>query len=174
MKLIVLRGPSGSGKSTVARMLRDRLGSGIALVQQDQLGRTVLGRRLTDDGASAGLVDALTRAALAAAPAVLLEGILSTERYGDVLRGLRGLRDVESWFYRFELPFAVTAERHTTRDKAGSFGEDELRRWWRGSDPLLEIDGSPLEQPVDAAVSAEALVERIIAEAGLTAGDLPA
>ena len=174
MKLIVLRGPSGSGKSTVARMLRERLGTGIALVEQDHLGRSVLGRQLTDDGASAGLVDALTRAALATAPAMLLEGILSSDRYGEVLRGLRATPGVRSWFYRFELPFAVTAERHAARGKAGSFGEEELRRWWRGRDPLPEEDETPFELPIDADVSAEALVDRIIAEAGLVAGDLPA
>jgi adenylate kinase family enzyme len=74
VKLIVLRGPSGSGKSTIARGLRERLGSGIALVEQDYLGRVVLGRRLTDDGASAQLLEAVVRGALATAPACSSRG----------------------------------------------------------------------------------------------------
>lgn len=173
MKLVVLRGPSGSGKSTVARLLRERLGTGIALVEQDHLGRTVLGRRLTDDGANAGLIEALTRAALAAAPAVVLEGILSSARYGETLERLRSIPGIESWFYTFDLPFEETVVRHATRDTAGSFGEDELRRWWVGSDPLRGPDGRLLEHAIGPESSAAETVERIVADARLSPGELP-
>lgn len=167
MKLIVLRGASAAGKSTVARALRARLGADIALVEQDYVGRVVLGRSLTDDGTNAPLLDALVRAALPAAPAVLLEGILSAERYGDMLLGLRATPGLESWFYRFDVPFEVTVERHSRRDKAGSFGETELRRWWRGADPLLDADGRMLDRSITAAETVEAVVERILADTGL-------
>lgn len=172
MKLIVLRGPSGSGKSTVARLLRDRLGTGIALVEQDYLGRTVLGRRMTDDGANAGLIEALTRAALEAAPAVVLEGILTSARYGDVIERLRSLPGVESWFYAFDLPFEETVARHATRAKAGSFGEDELRQWWAGSDPLCGPGGWIPEQLIGPASSAADTADRIVADARLSPGEL--
>ena len=168
MKLIVLRGPSGSGKSTVARLLRERLGTGIALVEQDHLGRTVLGRRLTDDGANAGLIEALTRAALAAAPAVVLEGILSSARYGDTLERLRSIPGVESWFYAFDLPFEETVARHQTREKAGSFGEVELRRWFAERDLLAFTP----ERLIGATSSAQETAARIIDEAGLRPGRL--
>jgi hypothetical protein len=173
VKLIVLRGASGAGKSTVARALRARLGSGIALVEQDYVGRVVLGRSLTDDGTNAPLLDALVRTALPAAPAVLLEGILSTERYGDVLLGLRATPGLESWFYRFDVPFEITVERHAGRGKAGSFGETELRRWWRPADPLVDADGRVLDRSITAAETVETVVERIIADTGLTAGTDP-
>ncbi|MGN7798646.1 AAA family ATPase [Leifsonia sp. 22587] len=171
MKLIVLRGASGSGKSTVATLLRQRLGTGIALVEQDYLGRVVLGLRATDDGTSADALDALARAALRTAPAVLVEGILSSERYGAVIEGLRGIPGVSSWLYRFRLPFEETVARHATREKAGSFGEDELRRWWPGDDLLRDHDGRPVEQLIGPGATAEQVAERIIADAGLVAGD---
>jgi predicted ABC-type ATPase len=168
VKLIVLRGPSGSGKSTVARELRRRLGDGIAVVEQDVIGRVVLGRRLTDDGVSAGPMEALATAALRVAPAVLVEGLLSAERYGPTLARLSAIEGVQSWFYAFDLPFEETVARHATREKAGSFGEDELRRWWAGRDPL---DGIP-ETLIGPESGVEATAGRIIADAGLAPGTL--
>lgn len=167
MKLIVLRGNSGSGKSTVVRELRRRLGTGIAVVEQDYLGRTVLGRRLTDDGANSGLIEALTRAALLAAPAVVLEGILSSERYGTVLETLRSIPGVESWSYYFDVRFEETVARHAARDKAGSFGEDELRRWWVERDLLLASDGTAVERLIGPDATAAETAQRIIVEARL-------
>jgi len=41
-RLAVLRGPSGSGKSSTARAVRERLGRGVARVEQDHLRRIVL------------------------------------------------------------------------------------------------------------------------------------
>lgn len=168
MKLIVLRGGSGSGKSTVAQLLRRRMGDGIALVEQDQLGRGVLGRRLTDDGASAGLIEAVAAEALTAAPAVLVEGILSAERYGPMLARLAAIDGVRSWFYAYDLTLDDTLARHATREKAGSFGEAELRRWWVGRDPLPGID----ERLIGPEAGAGETAERIIADAGLVPGTL--
>lgn len=166
MKLIVLRGPSGSGKSTVAGELRRRLGDGIALVEQDMLGRAVLGRRLTDDGASAGLIEAVAGAALPVAPAVLVEGLLSAGRYGPVLARLAAIDGVRSWFYAFDLPFEETVARHATREKAASFGEDDLRRWWVGRDPLAGMT----EALIGPESGVDETVDRIVAEAGLVPG----
>lgn len=45
-RLVILRGDSASGKSTIAQRLRERLGRGVAWVEQDYLRRTVL-RELT-------------------------------------------------------------------------------------------------------------------------------
>jgi uridine kinase len=41
-RLVIIRGPSGSGKSTIARALRDELGRGTALVEQDHVRRVLL------------------------------------------------------------------------------------------------------------------------------------
>jgi hypothetical protein len=103
---------------------------------------------------------------------LLLEGILTSARYGGVLHRLRATPDVSSWFYRFDVTFEVTLRRHTLRDKAGSFGEDELRRWWQGDDPLLDADGRSIDRSITAADSIPSTIERIIADAGLTPGDV--
>ncbi|MDN4615497.1 AAA family ATPase [Leifsonia sp. F6_8S_P_1B] len=166
MKLIVLRGNSGSGKSTVARELRRRLGHGVALVEQDYLGRTALGTRLTDDGTNADLIELVTGHALRDAPAVVLEGILSPERYGEMLRRLAVLDGVQSWFYAFDLSLDETVARHATRGLGASFGEEELRRWFTPYEPLPGVQ----EQRIGPADTAEQLAERIIAEAGLSPG----
>ncbi|WP_223690681.1 AAA family ATPase [Leifsonia poae] len=163
MKLIVLRGNAGSGKSTVARLLRERLGEGVALVEQDYLRRGVLGARETNDGANTDLIELVARYALTASPAVVLDGILSRDRYTSLLATLASIDGVDSWFYYFDIPFEVTVVRHASRDKAGSFGADELRRWYVERDLLDGID----ERLVDSSSSAAETASRIIAEAGL-------
>lgn len=39
---MIVRGPSGSGKSTIARKLREQMGRGTALIEQDYVRRTLL------------------------------------------------------------------------------------------------------------------------------------
>ncbi|MFF1572186.1 AAA family ATPase [Leifsonia sp. NPDC058292] len=168
MKLVVLRGNSGSGKSTVAAELRRRLGDGVALVEQDYLGRTVLGERQTDAGENTELIALVVRYALQRSPAVVLEGMLTASRYADVLQELSELPGVESWFYYFDIPFEETVARHATREKAGSFGRDELARWWTDRTTLAFAE----EHTIDAASSVDETASRIIRDAGLRPGAL--
>ena len=167
-RLIVLRGNSGSGKSTVAAELRRRLGDGIAVVEQDYLQRHVLGARETNTGENSELIELVTRYALANAQAVVLEGILSAELYSDLLSRLASGGGVQSSFYYFDLPFEETVARHQTREKAGSFGEVELRRWFAERDLLAFTP----ERLIGATSSAQDTAARILDEAGLRPGRL--
>jgi adenylylsulfate kinase-like enzyme len=91
-KLIVLRGNSASGKTSVATGIRDRYGRGIAIVSltdRDNLRRTVLRERDTPGGANIGLIDTVARYALTHGFHAIVEGILYSGHYADMITGLR-------------------------------------------------------------------------------------
>ncbi|EWM65627.1 MULTISPECIES: AAA family ATPase [unclassified Micromonospora] len=87
--LVCIRGNSGSGKSSIARELRHRHGRGCALVEQDYLRRVVLRERDTPGGVAPALIEQTVRFALDHGYHVVLEGILYTGRYRDMLTSLR-------------------------------------------------------------------------------------
>ena len=85
-RLVVLRGNSGSGKSTVATLLRDRIGRGVAWVEQDYIRRILLREHDRPDATNIGLLGHTVRYALDAGYHVILEGILSGSVCGDAHR----------------------------------------------------------------------------------------
>src|ERR1700722_16391352 len=108
-KLIVLRGNSASGKTSVATGIRNRYGRGIAIVSQDNLRRTVLRERDTPDGANIGLIDTVARYALNHGFHAIVEGILYSGHYADMIMGLREAPRGVSFCYSLDVPF----ERHS-------------------------------------------------------------
>lgn len=162
-RLVVLRGNSGSGKSTTARALRERLGRGVAWIEQDYLRRIVLREHDRPDGVNIGLIDHTARYALDHGYHVILEGILAAERYGAMLRQLcRDHAGRSSWFY-FDLSFDETIRRHATRPQARQFTVEDMRGWYRQRDLL----GFVAEQIVSATSTLDQTVERIIDATGL-------
>lgn len=67
---------------------------------------------------------------------VILEGILTKERYGEMLMDLIRFYEGNADVYYFDLPFEKTVERHQSRALAHVFAEDSLRAWWRAKDYL--------------------------------------
>ena len=63
----------------------------------------------------------------------------------------------EIYAYYFDLPFEETLKRHQTRNKAGSFGEEEMRGWWREKDYI----GFVKEDVITREDTMENIVERI-------------
>jgi predicted kinase len=163
-RLIVIRGNSASGKSTIASLIREKHGRGIALVGQDNLRRVVLREHDAAGAANIGLIDLTCRYALASGYHVVLEGILQTGHYGQMLAGLRAeYADRSSWWI-LDVSFSETLKRHDTKPQAGEYGEAEMRSWW------IERDFLPgrFEQVITAAETAEAAATRIMTGAGLT------
>src|SRR5882724_7078759 len=103
-KLIILRGNSGSGKSAVAKKMREVSTRKIALVEQDVIRRGILKEKEAADGHNIALIAQIVEFALNRGYDVILEGILSFQRYGDMLQKLRDL-SFETHVYYFDISF---------------------------------------------------------------------
>jgi predicted kinase len=166
-KLIVLRGNSGSGKSTVAKQLREESirkdnTRKIALVEQDYFRRVVFKEKEVKAGDNIELIRQVTELALGRGYDVILEGILATRRYIEMLSELEA-KCPENYFYYFDIPFEETLRRHATKSNADEFGENEMREWWRDKD-LIGLEG---EQVINDDSSIENTVQKILKDTGL-------
>ncbi|WP_035866059.1 AAA family ATPase [Cryptosporangium arvum] len=161
--LVVLRGNSGSGKSTVARELRRRHGRGCALVDQDYLRRTVLREHDVAGGLAPTLVAATARLALTHGYSVVLEGILTAERYREELVALAAGHSGRSTFFWFDVSLPETLRRHATRPLAATVGPDALTSWYLESDRL----GAPDEHVIAEASTLDETVAFVAERSGL-------
>jgi predicted kinase len=159
-RLIVVRGPSGAGKSTVARALRERMGRGTALVEQDYVRRVLLWEKDLPGAVNIGLIDTVVRHALDAGYDVVLEGILTASRYGDMLRALAGDHAGITVLGFLDVTFEEAARRHSTRPQSTQFTTVDMAAWWVPDDRLAieeEIvigHGSSAAQTVEKLLSA--------------------
>ena len=71
---------------------------------------------------------------------VILEGILSSKKYGAMLHRLLNDFQGEKLIYYFDISFEETVRRHTTKPNAHEFGESEMRQWWKDQD-VLSVPG---------------------------------
>ncbi|MGI8868978.1 MAG: AAA family ATPase [Mycobacteriales bacterium] len=120
--LVILRGNSGSGKSSTARALRERVGRGLAWVEQDHLRRTLLREHDVPGGVNIGLIDQTVRYALDHGYDAVLDGILYADHYGAMLRRLAADHAGTTTAYYFDLTLATTLQRHATRPAVGDGG----------------------------------------------------
>ena len=159
--LIVLRGNSGSGKSSVARGLRERFGYGLAWVEQDHLRRVLLREHDIPHGNNIGLIELNVRYALEAGYVTVLEGILYSPHYTEMLSRLH--LDYGGHWYDFDLPFEETVKRHATRPQAQLFTPEQMRGWYRQDDRLPFVQ----ERLITPESRLEDTVNRIFHEACL-------
>ena len=162
-KLIILRGNSGSGKSTVAKELRERMGYGTALVEQDYIRRTLLRERDRPDQPNIRLIDMTVRFSLAEGYNVVLEGILPKKHYGEMLMNLLEDYKGAAHAYYFDIPFEGTLKRHETKPNSNDFGEEEMRQWYLPHDVL----GVENERIITEDSLFDATVARIFREVSL-------
>lgn len=141
-KLIIIRGNSGSGKSTIASRVRDELGEKVMFLQQDVLRRDILKINDKEGHPVVGLIDHLARYCKKQNYDILIEGILSEKKYGEMLRKLISEFD-ESYVYYMDIPFEETLRRHSLRHKNNDFGEAEMREWWKDKD-YLGVEGEKI------------------------------
>ncbi|WP_089156863.1 kinase [Micromonospora sp. NBS 11-29] len=161
--LVCVRGNSGAGKSSIARELRRRHGRGCALVEQDYLRRIVLRERDRPGGAAPALIGQTVRFALDHGYHVVLEGILHTSRYRDMLTDLRDGHRGRSFFCYLDVSLPETLRRHLTRPQAGEFTAAQMTGWYAARDVL----GWPGELVLPEATGLTEAVEVIAATAGL-------
>ena len=158
-RLVVIRGSSGSGKSSVAAAVRaSRPERSVALVGQDVMRRDVLGTGDDLGGHATALIDLTTRFALNRGFDVVLEGILNADWYSDVLLRLVDDHRGTTRCYLYDLSFDETVRRHATRPVANVFGVAELRKWWRGCQPVHGLE----ETRVSDAETLESTVARVL------------
>lgn len=106
-KLIVIRGNSGSGKTTTAKLLQRQLGRGTMLISQDVVRRDILGVKDTANNPSRELITEMARYGKKIGHNVIIEGILSKRRYGEMLALLAGEFDSLLAYY-FDVSFEET------------------------------------------------------------------
>lgn len=138
-QLIIIRGNSGSGKSTVARQVREELVGKVALIEQDYFRRTVLKEKDRVENTNIiDLLDQTTRFSISRGYTVILEGILSSKKYGSML--CRLANEFESRVFYMDVSFEETLLRHDTKLNKHEFGAKKMREWYQEKDHL-DLDG---------------------------------
>jgi hypothetical protein len=160
-RLITFRGSSGSGKSTVAAAIRaTRPAGSVAIIGQDVIRRQILGAGEDQGGHPIGLIELIARHLLDRGADVIIEGILNADWYTDVLVQLTKDHRGVSHSYIWNLPFEETVRRHATKPVATEFGAVEMRKWWRGLQPIPGLN----EEIIGPTESFDATVTRVLAD----------
>lgn len=161
-KLIIIRGNAGSGKSTIASKVRSYLGDKVLFLQQDVLRRDILKWEDKEGDPVLRLIEHLVLFGKAHHYDIVLEGILSNDKYGALLRKLAA-EFSEAYIYYLDIPFEETLRRHSLRSKRDDFGEHEMKEWWKEKD-YLGIKG---ERLLDETHTEDELVAAILHDIGL-------
>jgi predicted kinase len=162
--LIVLRGNSASGKTSLARTIRHRVGRGVAIVSQDMIRRDILWEHETPTGANIGLIDVTVRYALDHGYHVIVEGILKSHAYGDMLTGLVADHAGTTHCFYLDIPWEETLRRHRTKPQAAEYGADLMREWFKPLDLLPQVT----EHRFDETLSLHDMADQVMTRAGLT------
>lgn len=159
-RLVVLRGNSGSGKSTVARALRQRVGAGLAWVEQDYIRRRLLAEHDRPGMANIGLIDLTVRYALDAGYHVILDGILPAAHYRRMLTDLHRAHQGLTWHGYFDIPLAETQRRHLGRSWSSEVGVERLADWYLPGDLLSGVDQTVIHADLTADDAADLIIDR--------------
>ncbi len=159
-KLIILRGNSGSGKSSAARALQRELGRNTLIIAQDTVRREMLWARDGEDTPAIPLLIHLLRYGHEHHAVVILEGILYADWYRPLFEAVAALFGKQIYAYYYDLPFEETLRRHATKKNRFSFGEKEMRRWWRDRDHIGLIP----EKSIGVEVSLDEAVRMILSD----------
>lgn len=143
-RLIIVRGSSGSGKSTLARAIRTARPRGVAILGHDVLRREILHVRDHPGALSVDYLDLSARFALDRGLHVVVEGILHSESYGAMLTTLRRDHRGVTRCYRYDLALEETLRRHRTKPLAAEVTEDQVRSWYRPTDPVPALQETVL------------------------------
>lgn len=159
--LIIIRGNSGSGKTTTAKRLQQHYGRGTLLVSQDVVRRDMLKVQDRDGNLSLDLIRQIAEYGKGKCEVVIVEGILTQQRYGDMLKQLISFYNGNAHTYYYDLSFRETVRRHNGRGKNTEFGEDSLRDWWTPGDYLGVTGEVQLTDKMTQDEIAELIIKRI-------------
>ncbi|GAB3758155.1 kinase [Microlunatus parietis] len=160
-RFITFRGNSGSGKSTIAAAVREARPAGtLAIIGQDVIRREILGSGEDLAGHPMSLTDMIARHLLNRGVDVIVEGILNAAWYTDTLVQLMADHRGVSRSYIWKLPFEETVRRTATKPAVKDSWEQNLRKWWRGFQPVSGLN----EQIIGPEESFDSTVERVLSE----------
>lgn len=156
--LILIRGNSGSGKTTLAKALQKHFGANTMLISHDMIRMQVLNvSGKVGIEKSLPLMETLVAYGSVHSEVTIVEGILDREEYGQLFDRCVELFGEHICACYYDLSFEETLKRHQTKPNHMDFGEQEMRRWWRGQNRLPMID----EMILTAEVSIEEAIRRI-------------
>jgi hypothetical protein len=133
-------------------------------VDQDHLRRILLWEHDKPGGLAPALIAHTVRFVLDNGRDVVLEGILHTARYHDVLARLWRAHRSRTHFYYLNVSLEETLRRHTTRPQATQFSGEDMRRWYQAGDTL----GFDSEHVIPQTSTLEESITYIATTAGLT------
>ncbi|MGO1545600.1 MAG: AAA family ATPase [Gulosibacter sp.] len=160
-RLIIIRGNSGSGKSQLAHAIRAARPRGVAIIGHDVLRREVLHVRDHPGALSVPYIDLSARFALDNGLDVVIEGILHSESYGEMLTQLRNDHAGLTRCYYYELSLEETLKRHRTKALAAEVSEADVTSWYRCEDRVAGL----AESVFDATLGPTDALERVLADA---------
>lgn len=137
-RLVIIRGDAASGKTTTSIELRRRLDGRVALIHQDDVRREMLRNvdRLQRSHDASVLIVAMARQALDLGYDVILDGIFNLRDYSALFERLHDDHSGPTHIYQFDVGLDETLRRHTARPLGSVFGEEKIREWHDGWQPL--------------------------------------
>lgn len=162
-RLIIIRGNPSSGKTTLARTIRGHIGHGVAVVGHKELRRYLLGVIDKDGTPTPGLMDAIARYCLDQGMHVVLEGVMPSQWYSDMLKQLAADHEGITRSYWFDLHFDETLARHRNKPQM-DYTEEKLKESWTGTDLIEGLEEGLLLSEDDY----EANCHRILHDTGLS------
>ena len=139
-KLIIIRGNSGSGKTTLAKTLQHKFGRNTMVISQDVVRREMLYVQDKPENEAIDLMIDLLNYGSMHNEIVILEGILYSDIYKPLFESAVEIFKENVYAYYYDISFEETLKRHSTKRNKFSFGENEMRRWWREKDFIGFID----------------------------------
>lgn len=137
-RLVIIRGDAASGKTTTSVELRKRLDGRVALIHQDGVRREMLHNadRLQRSHDASVLIIAMARHALDLGYDVILDGIFNLRDYSAPFERLRDDHRGVTRIYQFDVGLDETLRRHAARPLGSIVGEEKIREWYDGWQPL--------------------------------------
>lgn len=106
------------------------------LISQDEIRLKILNVKDRVDNPTADLIKTIALFGKSRFKIIIIEGILSTHKYKNLLSDLVSSFKYNSNLYYFDIPFEETVRRHNTRYKSSLWGEETMKHWWLEKDFL--------------------------------------
>ncbi len=142
----------------MAKQIREISSRKIAYIEQDNIRRTILKEKETDDGVNIKLISQIVEFSLEHGYDVLLEGMLNYNRYGEMLEKLIR-KTSETYIYYFDVSFEETLRRHATKPIANDVSESDLRQCFKPGDRYGHPNEIIIPESFSATQAAQLILE---------------